>query len=105
MSQIDVTIMGQHYKLACKEGEQELLIKAAAYLDEKMCTFRESTKIKGTDKIAVMAALTISAELFATKVPNGQGPTSEASVGEINHQIQSMNKVLDGVLTSQEKLF
>lgn len=103
MSQIDVVIMGQHYKLACKEGEQDLLIKAAAYLDEKMCTFRENTKIKGTDKIAVMAALTISAELFAAKVP--EGPFSEASLGEINQQIQGINKTLDGVLTSQERLF
>ena len=35
MNQIDVTIMGQAYKLACKEGEQDALQQAAAYLDEK----------------------------------------------------------------------
>jgi len=103
MSQIDVIIMGQTYKLACKEGEQAALIQAAAYLDEKMCRFRDTTKIKGTDKIAVMAALTISGELFASKAPDG--PFSGVSVAEINNQIQGMHKVLDGLLTSQEPLF
>ena len=103
MSQIDVTIMGQSYKLACKEDEQAVLRQAAAYLDEKMSRFRETTKIKGTDKIAVMAALTISAELLATKAPDGL--FSGLSMAEINNQIQDMNKVLDGVLTSQENLF
>lgn len=103
MSQIDVTIMGQSYKLACKEGEQAALIQAAAYLDEKMCRFRDTTKIKGIDKIAVMAGLTISAELFASKAPDG--PFSDTSIADINNQIQGMHKVLDGVLTTQEHLF
>jgi len=92
MSQVDVTIMGQAYKLACKEGEQDALIQAAAYLNEKMCSFRDAAKIKGTDRIAVMAALTISAELLATKVPGGV--FSELTVAD-----------LDEALTPQENLF
>jgi cell division protein ZapA len=103
MSQIDVTIMGQSYKLACKEDEQPVLRQAATYLDEKMSRFRETTTIKGSEKIAVMAALTISAELLATKAPDGL--FSGLSMAEINSQIQDMNKVLDGVLTSEENLF
>jgi cell division protein ZapA len=103
MSQIDVTIMGQPYKLACKEDEQAVLLQAAAYLDEKMSRFRETTKIKGTDKIAVMAALTMAVEFLATKVPEG-GLFSGSSMAEINDQIQNMNKVLDGALSSPEAL-
>lgn len=107
MNQIDVTIMGQPYKLACKEEEQELLLQAATFLDEKMSRFRDSTKVKGMDKIAVMAALTIAVEYLATKVPEG-GLFSGSSMAEINDQIQNMNKVLDHALTSsesQENLF
>ncbi|TDK67992.1 cell division protein ZapA [Sapientia aquatica] len=103
MSQVDVTIMGQAYKLACKEGEQAALIQAAAYLDEKMCAFRDSAKIKGTDRIAVMAALTISAELLATKAPTG--PFSEMSLVEIKKQMSQMEDVLDTALSAQETLF
>jgi cell division protein ZapA len=93
MSQIDVTIMGQSYKLACKDEEQEALKQAALYVDQKMCAFRENTKLKGTDKIAVMAALTIAAELLAKKAPDGQ-----ASLADVHSRIHAMNKVLDGVL-------
>jgi cell division protein ZapA len=103
MSQVDVTIMGQPYKLACKEDEQDALVKAAAYLDEKMSRFRENTKVKGTDKIAVMAALSMAVEFLATKAPDGL--FSGHSMAEINDQIQAMNNVLDGVLTHQENLF
>lgn len=104
MSQLVVNIMGQEYKLACKEEEQTLLLEAAAFLDEKMTRLRESAKVKGTDKIAVMAALTMAVELLATKAPDG-GMFSGHSMAEINHQIQDMNKVLDDVLVSQEALF
>ena len=71
MIQIDVSIMGQTYKLACKEGEEAALREAVAYLDEKMCAIRDAGKIKGNDRIAVMAALGIAAELLATKSPEG----------------------------------
>lgn len=103
MSQIDVNIMGQSYKLACKEGEQDVLAQAATYLDEKMRNFRDVAKVKGTDRVAVMAALSIAAELLAIKAPGG--PFSELSMAEINQQIHHMNNVLDEALTSQENLF
>ncbi len=96
MNQIDVTIMGQSYKLACKEGEQSALMQAAGYLDEKMCGIRDNAKIKGTDRIAVMAALSISAELLATKAP--EVPFSKQTMAEISQQIQHMNNVLDETL-------
>jgi len=103
MNQIDVTIMGQSYKLACKAGEEAALQQAAAYLDEKMCAIRDAAKIKGTDRIAVMAALTISADLLATKAPGGLFP--EQTIADIKKQIHTMNEVLDGALTPQENLF
>ena len=103
MNQVDVTIMGQAYKLACKEGEQHALTQAAAYLDEKMCSFRDAAKVKGTDRIAVMAALTISAELLATKVPGGA--YSDLTVADVKQQLHTMNDVLDEALTPQENLF
>ena len=103
MNQIDVTIMGQSYKLACKEGEEVTLQLAAAYLDDKMCAIRDASKIKGTDRIAVMAALTISADLLATKAPAGLFP--EMTIADIKKQIHSMNDVLDAALTPQENLF
>ena len=103
MNHIDITIMGQHYKLACKEGEQRVLTQAVTYLDEKMCLLRDSAKIKGTDRIAVMAALSIAAELINTKAPSG--PFSELNLIEVNKQITQMMDTLDAALAPQQKLF
>ncbi|MBC3808903.1 cell division protein ZapA [Undibacterium seohonense] len=101
--QIDVNIMGLSYKLACKEGEDRALREAASYLNEKMCAIRDASKVKGTDRIAVMAALGMAADLLSTKAHDG--PLSGLSIGEVKQKIQNMNDTIDQVLTPQENLF
>ena len=101
--QLDVTIMGQLYKLACKEGEDTALLDAVSYLNEKMCSIRDAAKIKGTDRIAVMAALSLTAELLATKSP--EGPLSGLTMAEVKQKIQGMHDSIDQALTPQENLF
>jgi len=101
--QLNVTIMGHSYTLVCKEGEEATLQQAVAYLDEKMCAIRDSGKIKGNDRIAVMAALGIAAELLSTQP--GDGPFAGLTVAEWKQSIAAMHIVLDGALTPQENLF
>ena len=101
--QVDVAIMGQSYKLSCREGEDRALREAAAFLDAKMCAIRDSSRIKGTDRIAVMAALGMTTELLATK--SSEGPLSGMSMSEVKHKMQQMHTVIDHAITPQEKLF
>jgi cell division protein ZapA len=101
--QVDVSIMGQSYKLSCKEGEDKALLNAATFLNEKMCAIRDASKVKGTDRIAVMAALGFAIDLLATKAPDG--PLSGLSLGEVKQKIHDMNETLDQALTPQENLF
>jgi cell division protein ZapA len=103
MIQLDVSIMGQAYKLACKEGEEGALQQAVAYLDDKMCAIRDAGKVKGNDRIAVMAALGIAAEMLGTK--SAEGPLAEMTVGEVKQKIAAMHVVLDAALAPQENLF
>ncbi|NVD98173.1 MULTISPECIES: cell division protein ZapA [unclassified Massilia] len=103
MIQLDVSIMGQPYRLACKEGEERALREAASLLDKKMSGIRDAGKIKGNDRIAVMAALGMAAEFLTAKSP--QGPLSDMSLLEVQQKIAAMQKVLDGALTPQENLF
>ena len=102
MINLDVLIMGQSYRLACREGEQKTLREAVAYLDAKMCALRDSGKVKGTDRIAVMAALSVAAEFLSVKSP--QGPLSDMSILEVKQKLESMHAVLDSVLAPQENL-
>src|SRR5688572_1027305 len=103
MIQLDVTIMGNPYRLACKEGEEKNLRDAVSYLDSKMCALRDSGKVKGNDRIAVMAAISVAAEFLAVKSP--QGPLSDLSILEVKQKIEAMHTVLDTALTPQENLF
>ena len=103
MIQLDVTIMGQPYRLVCKEDEERALREAAAFLDKKMTIIRDAGKVKGNDRIAVMAALGMAAEFLSVKAP--QGPLSDMSILEVQTKIAAMHKVLDSALTPQETLF
>ncbi|HTD05410.1 cell division protein ZapA [Undibacterium sp.] len=103
MIQLDVNIMGQSYKLACKEGEDRALLQAVAYLDGKMSAIRDAAKVKGTDRIAVMAALGVVTELLATKSP--EGPFSGLSIADVKQKIHAMHDVMEQALTPQENLF
>ena len=103
MIHLDVSIMGQPYKLACKEEEKRALREAAAFLDKKVCAIRDAGKIKGNDRIAVMAALGMAAEFLSAKAP--QGPLGDMSMLEVQTKISDMHKVLDSALTPQETLF
>ena len=103
MIQVDVTILGQPYKLACKAGEERALQDAVDYLNGKMTAIRDAGKIKGTDRIAVMAALGIAAELLGTKSPDG--PLGDTTMAAVKQKIASMHTVLDAAITPQENLF
>lgn len=103
MKPLNVTIMGQPYVLACKEGEETKLRETVAYLDQKMKTIRDAGKIKGTDRIAVMAALGITADLLSFKQPTG--PFSDMTIAEVEEKLANMHQTLDTALTPQENLF
>ncbi len=103
MIRLNVTIMGQSYTLTCNKEEERTLREAVTYLDSKMCAIRDAGKIKGNDRIAVMASLAIAAELLSTK--SSDGPLSGMTVSDIKQQILSMHTALDEALTPQENLF
>ena len=103
MIHLDVTIMGQSYRLSCRDGEERTLREAVSYLDGKMCQLRDAGKVRGTDRIAVMAALSVAAEFLSVKSP--QGPLSDMSIPEVKQKLEVMHTVLDKALAPQENLF
>jgi cell division protein ZapA len=68
-----------------------------------MCQLRDSGKVRGTDRIAVMAALSVAAEFLSVKSP--QGPLSDMSILEVKQKLEAMHTVLDKALAPQENLF
>jgi cell division protein ZapA len=96
---MDVTILDRQYRVACPEDEREELMASVAYLDRKMREIKDTGKIAGADRVAVMAALNITHELLSAKTGAG------FDLGEYKRRMQSMNSIVDEALASQEKLF
>lgn len=63
MKQIEVTIMGQSYILACADGGESDLLAAVDHVDREMCAIRDAGKVKARERIAVLAALNVAYEL------------------------------------------
>ncbi len=95
---LDVSIMGREFRVACPEDEQDELLAAVNYLDRKMREIRDSGKVIGVERIAIMAALNIAHELLTTR-------TGGFDIGDFKRRIGTMQEQLDVALQDQEKLF
>lgn len=99
--QIEVVILDRDFKLAVAPSEKPQLERAVKLVDEKMRTLRDTGKIAGLDRIAVMAALQIANELVALR---GASPKGSAAEKNLN-KIRKMNDALETELKRQESLF
>ena len=59
-----VQILDKEYMVACPDDEREALFASAEFLTLKMKEIRDTGKIVGADRIAVMAALNMAHELL-----------------------------------------
>ena len=96
---MDVTIMGREFRVTCPDEERKGLLEAVSYLDKKMREIRDSGKIVGSERIAIMAALNITHELLTTRNRGG------FDMEEFKRRIDCMQAALDAVMPEQDKLF
>jgi cell division protein ZapA len=59
---ITVTILDKEYIVGCAEDEREALFASVEFLNKKMQDQRDSGKVIGSERIAVMAALNVTHE-------------------------------------------
>ena len=67
MVPVQVKILDKEYQVACPEEERAGLVASAQHLNDRMQEIRQSGKVFGADRIAVMAALNIAHELLQSK--------------------------------------
>ena len=71
MKQMEVSIMGQIYLLACPEGGDAVLAEAVTRVDREMCAIRDAGRVKARERIAVLAALNIAYALSELRHSGG----------------------------------
>jgi len=96
---LEVNIMGRNYRVTCADDEREALLAAVAYVDKKMTEIKTASKVAGTERIAVMAALNIAHELLSIKLGTG------FDIAELKRRMNLVQSKLDQALSQQDSLF
>ncbi len=86
---VAVKILDKEYQVACPEDQEADLLVSAKYLDKQMRDIRDTGKVIGLERIAVMAALNISYELLQASQQSGaqEPPPETESVGRLNRKL------------------
>ena len=92
---LDVAIMGREFRVSCPEEEREALLAAVSYLDRKMREIRDTGKVIGLERIAIMAALNITHDYLNTCSPSADDRAALAKV-------EQLNALLDNALAQQD---
>ena len=77
--QMEVTILGQSYILACPEGGEASLLSAVALADSEMSAIRDAGKVKARERMAVLAALNLAYQLADRPAPPQAAKASAAT--------------------------
>lgn len=85
---VTVRILDKEYRVGCEPDEQEGLVESARMLDHHMREIRQTGRIIGTDRIAVMAALNIAHELLLVQQKQGRiDDSTDQRLGALQERI------------------
>jgi len=97
LSQLEVTILGQSYVLACPDGGERDLLEAVAIVDREMSAIRDAGKVKARERIAVLAALNLAYQLAEAPPRNDAVPDPaelDRLVRRIDHALNDDGRLL-----------
>lgn len=63
MAQVNVTINGRQFRMACEDGQEGHLMRLAKELDDRIVDLRGKFGEVGDTRLTIMAALTVADEL------------------------------------------
>ena len=95
---VSVRILEKEYQVSCPASERTDLLDSAELLNAKMREIRDSGKVVGLDRIAVMAALNMANELLQTKAKD------EALHNDPGPRLKVLNERVDSILGGSQEL-
>lgn len=94
---VTVKILDKEYLVSCSDAERDQLQQAVAYLNEKMLEVKNSGKVIGSERVAVMAALNIAHQLLACQRQNADYSSS------IDTTIRRLHSKIDEALVQRSQ--
>lgn len=96
--QVNIKILEKEYQISCPASERAALMDSAELLNGKMREIRDTGKVIGLDRIAVMAALNMANELLRSR------STGELLEGDAKLRLQAMRERVEGALQTSRQL-
>jgi cell division protein ZapA len=88
---VAVRILDREYTVGCEPDERDDLLAAAKLLDAKMREIRGGNRMAALDRVAVLTALNLAAELLQGKSGDGaQGQALARTLGEVNRKLDGL---------------
>jgi cell division protein ZapA len=100
---VTINLLGREFRVACPEGEERQLLASVDYLNKKLKEVRDTGKVVGNERIALMAALNIAHEGLSHP---GKGGAAGYDAAALKRRMASMQELLEAALAAdQENLF
>lgn len=109
MAQVEVTVNGREYLVACEDGEEEHLLELAGYLNRNVTELVQSIGQVGEARLMLMAGLLIADELFDARNTAqalesevaGTRAAGDKAAGEV---VAAANTVIDRIATRLDNI-
>ena len=95
---VTVRILDKEYFVGCPPDERQDLLDSAEFLNKKMREERDTGKVVGADRIAVMAALNMAAELLRLRRQESE------LQGNVTGRVKHMRERVEGALQRTRQL-
>ena len=95
---VTVRILEKEYFVSCPQDERADLLDSAEYLNKKMREIRDTGKVVGADRIAVMAALNMANELLRLRKLDTE------LQGAVTGRVKNMRERVEGALQRTRQL-
>jgi len=97
-ARVSVRILEKEYQVSCPAGERTDLLDSAEALNKKMREVRDSGKVVGLDRIAVIAALNIVNELLHAKAKDDE------LEGRVGNRLKILSERVESALGNSQQL-
>ena len=87
---VALRLVDREFLIACAPEEREGLLESAAFLDRKMRELRANAKAPGFDRLAVLAAISVTHEFLALRKQHtgtDQGVTDD--IARLRHKLEA----------------
>ena len=97
-AQVSVRILDKEYQVACSASERTDLLDSAEVLNAKMLEIRDSGRVVGLDRIAVMAALNMANDLLHAQARD------RLLEGDLSGRLKLISDRVDSALGESQQL-